>query len=207
MWAKRLLDAIRRSGFDYACFRVYSKELDAFGDQALDPLPDGYRCDEITPAELRSSPFQTLRDCEWYGGDGAFLYGLRRRDGVVTCLQCLWFGERFRQQGFWPLGDKDAASVHLETAGEERGKGLATYLKQQTARQMHQRGFRRLYSRIWWTNTSSLRVSEKVRWSHVATIVEFTLPRRARPLRVVLRRQRPVASSAPASGPDGTPPA
>ena len=165
-------------------------KLDAPESLTLDPLPAGYRCEEIAPDELRKSPFPALRDCEWYGGAGAYLYGLRRSDGVVTCLQCLWFGDRFREQGFWPLKDTDAASVHLETAEEERGKGLATFLKQQTAHRMHERGFDRLYSRIWWTNTSSLRVSEKAQWSHIATIVEVTLPQRAKPWRLVLRGDR-----------------
>jgi RimJ/RimL family protein N-acetyltransferase len=190
MWTKRLLAPLRRSGFDYSCFKVYSTKLDEPGARTLDALPDGYRCDEISPEELRKSPFPALRACEWYGGPGAYLYGLRRRDGVVTCLQCLWFGDRFREHGFWPLKDNDAASVHLETAEEDRGKGLATFLKQQTAHRMHERGFERLYSRIWWTNRSSLRVSEKAQWSHIATIVEVKLPWRARPLRFVLIKSR-----------------
>jgi len=192
MLATRLLAPIRRIGFDYACFRVFSKALDESSGH-VDPLPAGYRCDEIAPDELLSSPFPALRDCAWYGGEGAFLYGLRRPDGVVTCLQCLWFGDRFRQHGFWPLDRDEAASVHLETAEDDRGKGLATFLKQQTALRMHQKGFQRLYSRIWWTNTSSLRVSEKVRWSHIATILEVTMPWRADPLRLTLRKGQPRA--------------
>lgn len=186
--AKRLLEFFRRRGFDYSCFKVFSTTLDDGSSAMLDALPDGYRCDEISPEELRNSPFAALRECEWYGGPGAFLYGLRRKDGVLTCLQCLWFGDRFRKQGFWPLGDKDAASVHLATAEEERGKGLATFLKQQTGRRMYERGFVRLYSRIWWTNTSSLRVSEKAHWSHVATILEVTLPWRQEPVRLVFHK-------------------
>ena len=190
MWANRLLAALRRRGFDYSCFKVYATKLDETRSMTLDALPDGYRCEEIAPEELRTSPFPALRDCEWYGGPGAYLYGLRRRDGVVTCLQCLWFGDRFRQQGFWALEQRDAASVHLETAEVERGKGLATFLKQHTARRMQERGFERLYSRIWWTNASSLRVSEKAQWSRVATILELVLPGRAKPLRLVLRSRR-----------------
>ncbi len=62
---------------------------------------------------------------------------------------------------FWPLAADDAASVHLMTAAPERGKGLATRLKQCSAERLRAMGFARLYSRIWWTNTASLRVSEK----------------------------------------------
>jgi GNAT superfamily N-acetyltransferase len=186
----RLLRALRRRGFDYACFKVYSMGLGDPHVDRLDALPDGYRFDEITSEDLLASPFQTLRDCAWYGGADSFLYALRRSDGVITCLQCIWSGDRFRQQGFWPLGDQEAVSVHLVTPDEERGKGLATYLKQQSARRMRDRGFTRLYSRIWWTNTASLRVSEKVHWSHLATIVELMLPGRARPVRFVMRNRR-----------------
>lgn len=184
-----LLRAIRGSGFDYACFKVFSMDLADPSVERLDPLPDGYRCEEIDVHTLHASPVEALRECAWYGGDDAYLYALRREDGSVACLQCIWFGERFQQQGFWPLGLHDAASVHLVTPEAERGKGLATYLKQQTAKRMRDRGFTRLYSRIWWTNTASLRVSEKVHWSQVATILELTLPGRGKPLRFVMRKR------------------
>ena len=185
----QLLRALRRCGFDYACFQVFSMDLTAPGVENLDALPDGYRCEEITPDELRASPFESLRECAWYGGENACLFAMRRADGIATCLQCIWFGDRFAQQGFWPLGPHDAVSVHLVTTEDERGKGLATYLKQQSAKRMRDRGFTRLFSRIWWTNTASLRVSEKLRWSRVATLLELKVPGREKPVRFAWRKR------------------
>jgi len=50
-------------------------------------------------------------------------------------------------------------------------------------------GFVRLYSRIWWTNTASLRVSEKAGWTRVGTVLEIHLLGLKNPVRRVFRRR------------------
>jgi RimJ/RimL family protein N-acetyltransferase len=49
-------------------------------------------------------------------------------------------------------------------------------------------GFVRLYSRIWWTNTASLRVSEKSGWTQVGTVLEIHVPWLKGPVHHVFRR-------------------
>ena len=182
---RRLLALLRRAGFDYSCFRVFSLRLDTDADARSATLPAGYRCAELSPTDLGTCPFPELRDCEEYTGPDSVLFGIFRGDGVLVCVQCVWCGDRYRQHAFWPFEAGGAASMHLVTTASEQGKGLATRLKQYSAKQLKQRGYSRLYSRIWWTNKASLRVSEKAGWERVGTVLEIVLPWHRGPIRRV----------------------
>lgn len=186
--ATAILARLRRAGFNYTCFKVFTLPLNATTVDRIGALPAGYRFAEPSPSDLQACPFAELRDCQKYGGADAQMFGIFRDDGVLVCVQCIWFGERYRQSEFWPIEGNAAVSMHLVTAASEQGRGLATSLKLHSARQMSERGFSRLYSRIWWTNASSLRVSEKAGWSRVATILEVFLPWARRPIRWVIAR-------------------
>lgn len=186
---RRTLALLRRLGFGYSCFRIFALPLRAVASAGAGTLPEGYRFAELSARDVANSAFAELRECEWYGGQGAHLFGILRYDGVLVCMQCLWFGERYRQREFWPLAADDAASVHLVTAASERGKGLATRLKQYSAGRLREMGFAHLYSRIWWTNTASLRVSEKAGWSQVGIVLEIQTPWRRVPVRRIFRRR------------------
>lgn len=217
--ARRILGLARRVGIQVSCFRIFAISLDGPG-RVEASLPRGYRFSELTPGDVSACPFPELRECDWYGGSGSHGFGILRDDGVLVCAQWLWFGERYQQRSFWPLEAHEAASMQLVSAASERGKGLATQIKVHSAERMRAKGFSRLYSKIWWTNTSSIRVSEKAGWRNVGTILEISLPARSRPVRVVRRRGRHDRdgnrqrcsrfASAPtdgprASGPDGGP--
>jgi GNAT superfamily N-acetyltransferase len=186
--ATAVLARLRRAGFNYACFKIFTLPLNATTVGRVAALPPGYRFAELSPVDLQACPFAELQDCQEYGGAGAQTFGIFRDDGVLVCVQCIWFGERYRQSAFWPIEPDAAVSMHLVTAASEQGKGLATRLKQHSAWQMREGGFHRLYSRIWWTNASSLRVSEKAGWSRVATILELFLPWTRHPIRWVIPR-------------------
>jgi RimJ/RimL family protein N-acetyltransferase len=183
-----VLTRLRRAGLNYACFKIFTLRLSDTAVDRIGALPAGYRFAELSLSDLQSCPFIELKKCQEYGGAGSQTFGIFREDGVLVCVQCVWFGERYRQSAFWPIEPDAAVSMHLVTAASEQGKGLATGLKQHSARQMKERGFGRLYSRIWWTNASSLRVSEKAGWACVAIILELFLPWARRPIRWVIPR-------------------
>jgi len=185
---RRGLAWLRRIGFDYSCFMIYSLPLTELAPARRAQLPPDYRIADVSAADLERSPYQELRDCRGYVGTDALVFGVFTGEGVLLCVQCIWFGERYRGARFWPLAASEAASVHLISVAAERGKGLATCLKQETAERMRKRGFSRLYSRIWWTNTASRRVSEKAGWEHVGTVLELKLPGARKPWRIVRRR-------------------
>jgi len=181
-----LLRGLRRAGFDYACFRIFAFSLDT--TRKADPSIEGYRFTELLPADLEACPYTELRSCNWYFGPGSSAFGVFRKDGALACAQWLRFGDRYGQASFWPLAADEAASVHLITAAPERRKGLATGLKNYSAGQMWRKGYSRLYSRIWWTNAASIRVSRKAGWKEVRMVLEVSAPFFSTPLRFVRRK-------------------
>jgi len=186
--ARRVLALLRRFGFEYACYHVYSLALDMPRDCEMSSA--GCRFAELTIDDLHASPVEAFRECDAYVGKDARLFGVFGDDGVLACVQCVWYGERYAAQPYWPVERDAAVSVHLVTAPDQRNKGLATWVKECSAGRLREAGFKRLYSRIWWTNTPSLRVSEKAGWSRVGTLVELALPGRGQPIRLTFRQGR-----------------
>jgi RimJ/RimL family protein N-acetyltransferase len=183
---RRLAGAVRRAGFDYRCFHVMRFALsDAIRTPAL---PDGIEFVEADASRVAASADAVIRDTGWYGGEGAFGFALVR-SGRVACLQWLWHGRRLAEAGFWTFGPRDAVSMHLVTVADERERGLATALKARSAHRMRELGFAALYSRIWWTNAASLRVSEKAGWTRVGTTVSVVVPGRRAPLEWRIQRR------------------
>ena len=176
---------IRALGVKYCCFRVFALDLDSLPAPAS--LPPGYRCAEVSADEVCQASQPTIQSEAWYGGDDALGFGVFFGSELVA-LQWVWFGEGYRRRrNFWPLEQNEAKSVELVTAPEHRGLGLATCLKQFSAQQLAARGFVRVYSRIWWNNWPSIRVSEKANWRAVALVVELTTPLRSRPFKFMWR--------------------
>ncbi|MBL8432439.1 MAG: hypothetical protein JNK80_08605, partial [Dechloromonas sp.] len=172
---------IRTLGVEYCCFRVFTLDLASQPEPA--PLPPGYRCAEVSADEVRRASEPTIQGEAWYGSDDSLGFGVYSGSELVA-LQWVWFGEGYRRRrNFWPLEPDEAKSVELVTAPGHRGLGLATCLKQFSARQLAAKGFVRLYSRIWWNNWPSIRVSQKAGWKAVALVVELTTPLRSRPFR------------------------
>ncbi len=179
---------LRRIGFDYSCFVIYSLPLAEAAPGRRAKLPSNYRIAEVSAGDLEGSSYPELRDCQSYLGADALVFGVFSSDDVLVCAQCMWYGDRYRKVRFWPLATDEAVSMHLISVDAERRKGLATCLKEESAERMRKRGFSRLYSRIWWTNRASRRVSEKAGWTQVGTVLEVKLPGRQRPLRFVRRQ-------------------
>lgn len=165
-FVKRIL---RTAVGDYGVYRIYCVDL----PQPLDPLPDGVTIAPIDKVLLETSNDPDLRSRAWYGGAEAQGFGLYDH-GELAAIQWYWWGERYRRtRNSWPLGAGGAKSVELFTRPEHRGKGYAGLLKLHSGQTMAERGFTKLYSRIWHSNRSSIRVSEKTGWRRVGTYVEL----------------------------------
>lgn len=179
---RAVLAGARRLGFGYECYRVLRVSLAREERASAPSLPEGFRFAEVSAGDVLGSNDMLIRDCDWYGGLGALGFAIRDARDDIVCLQWYWFGERYQRAAFWEISSSEAASVHLVTLPVHRNRGLATELKRASARAMAQRGFTALYSRIWWTNAASLRVSEKQGWQRVGTTLRVRLPLRAAPL-------------------------
>lgn len=158
---------------DYELFRIYRCDLETI--ESFDPSnhqDTGYHFRKVDQEEVLSAANSLIRDRSRYGGDDAIGYAVFYADEIV-CLQWYWHGERYKRRNFWPLREDEAKSVDLITVEEHQRKGLATALKLYSANDLKRSGFNRLYSRIWHSNHSSIRVSEKAGWSYIAFVIEF----------------------------------
>lgn len=157
---------------DYAIYRIYELDLAAVKDVDSSALVAAdYDCREVSREDVLACDDEGVRVRASYGGDEALAFAVRRH-GQIVCLQWYWFGDRYRQRNFWPLREGEAKSVDLYTVPAQRGKGLATILKVYSAAAMKEKGFRRLFSRIWHSHTASCRVSEKAGWRNIALVAE-----------------------------------
>jgi len=181
---RKAIDVLR---IKYEVYRLYQLDLAALTAMPVNTLPEAYQIGPVTESEVRNAKSQVIAEQAWYGGTDAFGFAVFR-DGQPVCVQWVWHGDRYREQrGFWPLAANEAKSVQLVTALAEQGGGLATALKQYSAWQLKQLGFTMLYSRIWWNNTPSIRVSEKSGWKLNCRITQVRIGESHSTLRLVVR--------------------
>lgn len=188
-WKARLRGWLSILFGDYQLFRIYECDLERLNETDLSPFrAQGFAFREVGAAELAASSDEDIRSIARYCGEDAAVFAVYRGTEIV-CVQCYWFGERYRRRNFWPLESDQAKSVELFTAADYRRRGLATAVKMYSAQRMKERGFRRLFSRIWHSHGASRRVSEKAGWSEVAAVAEFTPLGLGRTVRLVRNRR------------------
>jgi ribosomal protein S18 acetylase RimI-like enzyme len=128
-----------------------------------------------------------IRGLANYDGEEAVSFALVREQRPV-CGCWYWLGERYRRQrGFWPLRQNEAKLVQITTAARHRGQGLATALIALSSRRMAERGFTRLYARVWHNHEQSLRAFHAAGWHEVALRIGIQPLGRFGPYRVNLR--------------------
>jgi len=164
--AKRVVGLFLRN---YEVYRIYCCSKPPSGPPPA--LSDGLTCMRVTEDEISSAGRQAIREQAWYAGEGSAPYGCALNGDIVS-VRFFWFGRRYAARGFIPLGDGEAKSVQLFTVPEFRGKRLARALVLfSTYDMMVNRGFSRLYSRIWFSNYPAIRVMESCGWEHISTVV------------------------------------
>ncbi len=154
---------------DYAPYRIYALDL---GDLApFEPNP------EIALRILEDAPDTVVL--------GAFIGDKR----AAACW--IWYGERYkRERNFWPLGPTEAKLVHIETNSDFRGRGIGTQLLAFAGTTMRDRGFTKLFARIWHNNTPSIRVFTKAGWRYEHFVLEMEPLRLGKRMRFTLKGRR-----------------
>lgn len=169
---------------EYAIYHVYSK---ATGQEACSQsnVPAGFRCAGIDQQSIAASDDPLIREQAGYAGPGACAYACFDGERIVgICFY--WFAQRYLQRNFWPLQDGEAKLVQIITLPEMHGRGIARNLIACSSESMQEKNFRRLYARIWHSNTPSLLAFERAGWRRVATVIEINPFRRSRSIRIRL---------------------
>lgn len=165
---KKILHAVLG---DYQYWKVFAIDL----PRPAAPLPDNCGVRQITCSELSEATDPELKKRAAFDGPEAIGFGLFFFD-QLACVQWYWWGARYQTERAgrsWELPSGAAKSVGLYTVPLYRGRGFAILLKQTSANLMYEKGFVRLYSRIWHSHIDSIRVSKKAGWTQIGSYVEI----------------------------------
>ncbi len=166
---------------EYSVFNIYSCST-AHAPLLQTKLPATFRVEPVDDSAILAADDPLIRMQANYAGTGSHAYACFDRDRIVgVCFY--WFGARYVKRNFWTLLEGEAKLVQIVTLPDMRGRGVATMLISSSCRDMLQRGFDRVYARIWHSNSPSLGAFERAGWSRIAVIVEINPLRRSRPFR------------------------
>jgi RimJ/RimL family protein N-acetyltransferase len=164
----------------YEAYFIYGSR----GFRASPPVAP-YVFAEVGDATLETAAGE-IRASRIYAGEGAQGFGLFD-GGRPVCVAWFWYGDRYRTRNFWPLAPDEAKLVHIVSSPDMRGRGLAPMLLELCVDAMANKGFHRLYARIWFSNTPSVRAFRKAGWRRVALAFTGRLRGFDREFRTTLR--------------------
>jgi RimJ/RimL family protein N-acetyltransferase len=173
---------------EYSAYCIYSFES---GAVAVAPIKavgtdSSLQIRPVDEATISASPERVINEQVGYAGTGAIAYACFDGDRVVA-ICFYWFGDRYASRNFWPLAEREAKLVQIVALPEVRGRGIATRLISESARDMLSKGFGCLYARVWHSNTPSRRAFIRAGWARIALVLEINPFRRLRPTRICLR--------------------
>lgn len=170
MIAKTLLKRIARVALgDYGAYYVYC--IDAQDALAAASSVANEPCGPIEPGELANAS-QYLADVDWYLGEGSDLYGYRI-EGQLVGVAVGWFGPRYGDHNFWPLGESEAHLIEMRTTEAARGRGVATVLMRVAAADYARRGFTRIFGRVWHSHEASHKVLSRAGFRKCGRVWQF----------------------------------
>lgn len=150
----------------YEIYRIY--RVDCGDALTRVELPGLMMISDVAPLSHSDSPI--LRRLGNWGGDEATGFVLTGPNGIVGACW-YWHFERYkRERNFWPLEPGDAKLVEIGVREDLRGAGHATQIVAASTAQMFGMGWKRLFARVWYNHTASLRAFEKAGWRNVALV-------------------------------------
>ena len=163
---KQLTKQLFRKVFgDYELYSIYVWE------KGIEQKPEDFAIRQLSIDDLLGSSSSQIRKISNYAGGDAYIFGVEENDNVL-CACCYWHNERYpTERGFWRLEPQEAKLVQIVTAREARNRGLARQLISASGFAMSEKGFNKLYARIWKGHRASERAFEAAKWSRCATVV------------------------------------
>jgi GNAT superfamily N-acetyltransferase len=147
-------------------------------------------CVEFNSATLKQlADFALINACSGFVHDESKCY-VWMVGGAPAAVCVYWWNPLYAtRRNFWPLIDKEAKLIHIETAETMRGKGIAAALIAASSYEMiAKNGFRRLFARVWHSNTPSMRAFVRSGWRQIAFVLECDTRLRKKPIRFAWRR-------------------
>jgi len=167
---------------DYSAYKVYAWPTNSSAGVAQEP-PTTCRIEPVDQEAIQDSGDPEIREQAGYAGPESCAYACFDGDRIIgVCFY--WFGDRYRTRNYWPLNEGEAKLVQIVALKEMRSRGVASSLVYSSSRNMMNKGFLRLYARIWHSNLPSIRAFEKAGWVGIAFVIEVNPFRRARPFRI-----------------------
>ena len=166
---------------DYGIYRVFAADL----DPSQSAIEDPNLC-EIDQNDMLNADSPELRDQAWYGGEGSIGVGYRL-NGRLVAARWAWYGDRYKQRNFWPLKEREAKIVHSFVLPEARGRGIATKMGSYGDQLFAKKGFVRIYTRIWYNHTASIRVTKKNGRRQIGWGVELNPFRSKKPIKLIFK--------------------
>lgn len=180
---------LRRLFGDYEIYTIYRLDLPR-PSVLLDSRPSAVRLRPLDAAEDWSHLEPELASQKTYAGADAVGLGAELAGRLVAGCW-FWYGERYRTaRNFWPLRSGEAKLVQITTSESCRGRGIGLTLMRYAAERMAERGFTRLYARIWHSNRPSLALFQRAGWRKVANVLVLQPLGRGRGRRIVVGAER-----------------
>ena len=170
---------------DYGIYRIFVRDI---GSSKPLALPAGLRVARVEKDALANAGDQAISELAGYAGQDAWCFALLS-EGMPVSACAFWAGERYRARNFWPLREREAKLVQINTATKYQGRGYAPMLIKGVEAEMDRHGFDRLYARVWHNNRPSITAFEKANWVKIALAVELFPFGRLKPLRYVWRHK------------------
>lgn len=148
---------------EYHIFRIYSRDL----AEPIKALPPDPRFREIIQDDVNDPAAR-----RGYGGYQSIGF-VAEENGAELAHCWFWYGNRYKERNFWPLAEGEAKLVRIETSPQSRGQGIAPRLIAYATARMADRGYTRLYARIWHSYKPSLKAFRKAGWRPFSIVMSF----------------------------------
>lgn len=159
---------------DYQFNRIYFIELPILCTPIVDERLVQMNIRSIDSRDqFASADDQRIRDHASYFGKAAFVYGIFE-DDVLVCICSFWTTRHPSMPGrFSKLKTNEAVMVDLLTTSGCRGKGYALMITYFAEKDLFNRGYIKLWTWVWHSNISSIRVFDKASWQYSHFLAEF----------------------------------
>jgi ribosomal protein S18 acetylase RimI-like enzyme len=154
---------------DYKLCRVFSLGLDHYAEPPPSPWVMGPLQSAAPLLEADDPLLRSLARC---AGQDAYGFGAWVGDQLAAVCW-FWVAERYKQVNFWPLGPQEAKLVEVATARRFRGRGIAVDLIRFASFRMKELGYRRLYAKVWHSNSASVSAFRKAGWEYIAFVIQL----------------------------------